>query len=231
MAKTIFKRIIALFLIISLTFGNVAFVGKTYATDIFMNLFGGNSEPNFEWNDNVTFDTYFEKGDQKSMSVISDVNSYDTDLKLELKVGDKGYIKDSSVEILSENDEDLNFEISSTRKIIEEIEITESEEPENTSTQGGESLRLGNEIQVLSIGGEENPMNTSLTLDMSESDVTTGNDNEVEPDESIELILDPSQENTESKQPETEENQKGETLILDLSTPSDEEQNDIINNV
>ena len=232
-AKTIFKRIIALFLIISLTFGNVAFIGKTYATELFMNLFSGNNEPNFEWNDNVFFETYFEKDGQKSMSVISDVNSYDTDLKLELNVGDKGYIKESNIEILSENDDELNFEVSSTRKVIEEVEITNEESSENaesTTVQGGESLSLGNEIQVLSIGGEEKPMNSNLTLDMNENVENTTTENEVQPDESIELIIDPSQENKENTQAENEEKPKGETLILDLSTPSTGETNDVINN-
>ena len=233
MARTIIKRITALFLIISLTFGNVAFVGKTYATELFLNWFNGNDEPSFEWNDNVAFETYFEKDGQKSLSVISDVNSYDTDLKLELNVGESGYIKESSIEILSEDDGNLNFEISDTRKVIEEVEIKDNETDEitgNTSVQGGENLSLGNEIQVLSIGGEENPMNTSLTLDMSEGSETTENDNEVQTDESMELVIDPSQTNTENEQPNDTEKSSGEPLIMDLSTPSSEEKNDVINN-
>ena len=242
MAKTIFKRIIALFLLISLTFGNFAFVGKTYATDFIANLFGGNNNTNDLWNENVGFEAYFEKDDQKSMSVISDVNSYDTDLKLELNVGDVGYLKDASVEILSKDENELNFEISDTRKAIEEVEVSKeenqestesSENVENSSTQGGESLSLGNEIQVLSIGGQETQMNTGLTLDMSENSNTEATEeNEIQPDDSISLIMeDNPQKNTENSQKEeqspTEQtntigNKEGESIIMDLSTPSSE---------
>ena len=232
MAKTFLKRIIALFLLISLTFGNVAFVGKTYATEFFSNLFGGNNGNDNTWNGNIEFETYFEKNNQRSMSVISDVNSNDTEINFELNVSESGYLKDATVEIFSSGENELNFKISDKRKTIEEVNISEFENIESVSTQGGESLNLGSEIQVLSIGGQEIPLNTGLTLDMLEEENADG---EIQTDDSISLIMDEESSEVQEEKLNEEEN-NSQPLIIDLSTPSDDNieaealENNTINN-
>ncbi len=178
MAKTIFKRIIVLFLIISMTFGNAAFVGKTYGASFIFDLLNQGNTSNETGHENINFSAYFENGDEHSLTAVRDVNAYDANLELELEVNDVGYLKDACIEIYGANNEDLNFEVSKTRKVIENVE---KEEPQNESSEQHVELNTspmsnddtsGNQsegtVEMISVNGSQTPLNSQVVLDLNE---------------------------------------------------------------
>lgn len=128
MNSSILKKFIASCLVISMTFGNIALVSKTYATTL-STFFGGNDSKQVG-NDSVEFDVYFEDGDVQSLYATKDVNAYDTNLNLKVNVNDVGYLKDATIEFLPNSGKDINFEVSSTRKEYENS-TNEEENVEN----------------------------------------------------------------------------------------------------
>ena len=102
------KKLLAIILIFTLTFANFAIVTKAYATSFAETIFGTNSDTGHK---NIEFDAYFETEDNKTSSVISDVNNKDLAIKFDLGVKDSGYLKNAKVELLGSNEKELNFEV------------------------------------------------------------------------------------------------------------------------
>ena len=73
MNSSVLKKFIASCLVVSMTFGNIALVSKTYATTL-STFFGGNDSKQVG-NDSVEFDVYFEDGDVQSLYATKDVNA------------------------------------------------------------------------------------------------------------------------------------------------------------
>lgn len=104
--KSVYKKTLAVFLILTLTFANTAFVTKSYATTIFETVFNTKKTED----ENVVFDAYFETEKDKSYSVISAVNKTPI-VNLSLKVSE-GYLKNAQVKFKPKNkNANPNFEI------------------------------------------------------------------------------------------------------------------------
>ena len=73
------KRLLAMFLIFTLTFSNFAF-----AANGFISLFSSNKE-----NENIEFSAYLANGDETSTAIVSDVNNENLSIKMQLDVKDK----------------------------------------------------------------------------------------------------------------------------------------------
>lgn len=106
------KKLLAMFLIFTLTFSNFAF-----ASNGFISLFGNSSA-----DDNVEFSAYLTNGDETSTQLVSDVNNENLSIKMQLDVKDSGYLKDGEVKIVAEDGEELNFKIKTESEEETEIE-------------------------------------------------------------------------------------------------------------
>lgn len=105
----IFSKVLAAFLVFTLTFSNFAFVSEALATEVFENIFTQNNGTGHE---NVEFDAYFGAEAEKQYSAISDVNNENLAITLDLNVKDSGYLKDGKIAILAkEEGEKLNYEL------------------------------------------------------------------------------------------------------------------------
>lgn len=119
----IFDKVLAAFLVFTLTFSNFAFVSEALAVSIFDNIFSENVSTGHE---NVDFDAYFETEEDKSDSIVSDVNNEDLAITLDLNVADSGYLKNGKIAILAKEDgEKLNYNLKGN---FEETEIIQSVE-------------------------------------------------------------------------------------------------------
>ncbi len=119
----ILEKLLAVFLVFTLTFANFAFVSKSYAVS-FAEIFGGKSSTG---NKNVEFEAYFGAEDEKSTSVISDVNNKELEISMDLNVKDEGYLKDAKIEITKgENEEELGFELKEKTELEESIRNIEN---------------------------------------------------------------------------------------------------------
>ena len=117
----ILKKVLAAFLIFTLTFSNVAFVSESLASSIFDGLFGSDETTGHE---NVEFEAYL--GEEKVDALIADVNTEDLAITLDLSVEDSGYVKDGKIAIASKDEEEkLNFRLKGE---FEETEIIQDVE-------------------------------------------------------------------------------------------------------
>ena len=108
--KSVIKRLVAFFLVFTLTFANFALVTTSYASNLITSVFSGSSNTG---GDNVIFDAYFED-DIKSYSGNSALNAESVNLKLDLAVEESGYLKNAQIAIKESNENmGLNFKIAS----------------------------------------------------------------------------------------------------------------------
>lgn len=114
------KKILAMFLIFTMTFSNFAFVTKSLATTTFVSIFGDDSSTG---SDNVEFEAYLADQENNSNALVSDVNNENLSIKLQLDVKNSGYLKDGKVEIKAEENEELNFEIKEDNNVAENSNI------------------------------------------------------------------------------------------------------------
>lgn len=104
------KKLLAIFLIFTLTFSNFAF-----ATTSFVSLFGNSADTG---NKNVEFEAYFADGETTSNALVSDVNNENLAIQLQLAVKESGYLKNAKIEI-NAKEETLNFVIPEDNKVAE----------------------------------------------------------------------------------------------------------------
>lgn len=117
------QKVLAGILVFTLTFANFAFTTEALATSIFETWFGEESSTGHK---QVEFDAYFGTEEDKSYSVISDVNAEELAITLDLNVKDSGYLKDAKIAIKpKEEDEKLNFKLKGE---FEETEIIQNVE-------------------------------------------------------------------------------------------------------
>ena len=110
--KSIIEKIVAVFLIFTLTFANFALVTESYASTIFESVFLANSDTESK---NVMFDAYFEETEkEKSYSAISAVFENSVNIAVKLEILEVGYLKNAQIEICEISPETgLSFEINS----------------------------------------------------------------------------------------------------------------------
>ena len=119
----ILSKVLAGFLVFTLTFSNFAFVSESLATSVLDDIFNGNSSTGHE---NVEFDAYFGAEEEKSYSAICDVNDENLVINLDLNVKDSGYLKDGKIAIVSkEEGEKLNYKLNGE---FEETEVLQDVE-------------------------------------------------------------------------------------------------------
>ena len=118
MHSKMIQRILAIFLIITLTFANPLLITKSFAASIF-------DDPGDTGSKNVEFTASFSADDDNSHSALYDVNSQDLAINLKVNVKDKGYLKNAKVEVLPANGT-LNFALKGNaeepEKEVESIE-------------------------------------------------------------------------------------------------------------
>ncbi len=120
MHSKMYQRILAIFLIITLTFANPLLITKSFAASIFDDSGDTGSK-------NVEFTASFKADDDDSHTAICDVNSQDLAINLKVNVKDKGYVKNAKVAIVPEDGE-LNFALKGTTQEVEkELEQTAAE--------------------------------------------------------------------------------------------------------
>ena len=128
MLKNWKKKVIAMFLIFTMTFSNFALVGKTYAASFIDGIFGGEEDTGDTGSANVEFDAYFKDADGNSVkSLSSDIKDDDLMIGISVKVkdNDSGYLKDAKISF--GNGEKMNFVIDT---VIQEEAIIEQEDTE-----------------------------------------------------------------------------------------------------
>ena len=136
------KKIIAMFLIFTITFGDFALVGKAYATSIFDGIFKEEQDAGDTGSANVEFNAYiFDNENDENTSVKSDIKNDKLNLKMNVKVKNSGYLKDAK--ILLGNGKGLNFKMDSS-KIEENKNIEEFKDNELSLVQ----LNSGSEVLV-----------------------------------------------------------------------------------
>ena len=119
----ILNKVLAAFLVFTLTFSNFAFVSESLASSFFDGLFSDNSTTGHS---NVTFEAYF--GDEKSDVITADVNDENLAISLDLSVKDSGYLKDGKIAILATEDEEkLNFRLKGEFEETETIQGVEDD--------------------------------------------------------------------------------------------------------
>ena len=92
------KKIIAMFLIFTITFGDFALVGKAYATSIFDGIFKEEQDAGDTGSANVEFNAYiFDNENDENTSVKSDIKNDKLNLKMNVKVKNSGYLKDAKI--------------------------------------------------------------------------------------------------------------------------------------
>ena len=109
------NRILAMTCVFTLTFSNIAFVCRSYATSL-SELFS-----NEKTHENIIFDAYFKENENQSKEVISSVNNSELQLSLNLNVEREGYLKNAKIELYSPLDEKLNFELD--EKNLKSIDV------------------------------------------------------------------------------------------------------------
>ncbi len=116
----ILEKLLAIILIFTLTFANFAFVTECLAVSMIETIFGNSADTGHE---NVEFEAYFGTGEDKSYSVVSDVNNKDLLINLNLNVLKSGYLKDAKVEIKeSEEGAGLNYSLKKDGELSEMIQ-------------------------------------------------------------------------------------------------------------
>lgn len=155
----ILEKLLAIILIFTLTFANFAFVTKSYASSFAETFFASDSGTG---HDNVEFEAYFGTEDDKSDSVISDVNNEELSIGMKLDVKESGYLKDAKIEIAeSEEGSGLNFEVENFKIENEESQEENDEVQENqevTEEQTESSEEVVQEEQTSEAQVEETPV-------------------------------------------------------------------------
>lgn len=119
----ILEKLLAIILIFTLTFSNFAFVTKSYASSFTEALFG---EENDTGHKNVEFEAYFGTEENKTTSVISDVNNQELAISMKLNVLNSGYLKDAKIAIVEEEDgKGLNFELKEKEELDNYVQSVE----------------------------------------------------------------------------------------------------------
>ena len=88
------KKLIAMFLVFTLTFSHFAVLTESLATTGFVSLFGASSDTG---NKNVEFEAYLANGEETSNALVSDVNNQNLASDLKLDVKESGYLKNGKV--------------------------------------------------------------------------------------------------------------------------------------
>lgn len=136
MLKNWKKKVVAMFLIFTMTFSNFALVGKTYAASIIDGIFGGQEDTGDTGSANVEFDAYFKDADGNSVkSLSSDIKDQDLMIGISVKVKDSGYLKDAKISF--GNGSKMNFVMDT---VIQEEVVTEQEDVQE--------ITVGEEIEV-----------------------------------------------------------------------------------
>ena len=129
----ILKKLLAIILIFTLTFANFAFVTKSYAVSFAENFFASSSDTGHE---NVEFEAYFGTEENKTDSVISDVNNEELSIGMKLDVKESGYLKDAKIEIAeTEEGNGLNFEVGTFEEVQAEVTDQTSGEAEGSEVE------------------------------------------------------------------------------------------------
>lgn len=119
------QKVLAGILVFTLTFANFAFTTEALATSIFETWFGNETTTGHK---NVEFDAYFGTEEDKSYSVISDVNEKELAITLDLNVKDSGYLKDAKIAIKAKDEEEkLNFKLKGEFEETETIQNVEDD--------------------------------------------------------------------------------------------------------
>jgi len=177
------KKLLAIILIFTLTFANFAIVTKAYATSFAETIFGTNSDTGHK---NIEFDAYFETEDNKTSSVISDVNNKDLAIKFDLGVKDSGYLKNAKVELLGSNEKELNFEVEK----YEENSITAEKEVKQSVESIEKDEELDNTVKDVLIDEEsEDENNTVLIENNNSEELLEDNTTDINNEENSEVNL------------------------------------------
>lgn len=118
----IWNKILAAFLVFTLTFSNFAFVSKSFATSILDSFF---AEESTTGHPNVEFEAYLDE--DKSQVITANVNSEDLAIFLNLGVKDSGYLKDGKITICATEEEKLNFRLKGDFNETETIQLVEDD--------------------------------------------------------------------------------------------------------
>ncbi len=165
----ILEKLLAIFLIFTLTFANFALVTKSYAASFTEVLFGANGTGS----KSVEFDAYFEVGDTKGASIISDVKNKDLSLNVGLNIKNKGYLKDAKIELIGNEENPINFEVREQVQNENQI-IVDSNEEENSNVENNtiseENVDSENEenSNVQNLNSEVSDTNDSENITNSE---------------------------------------------------------------
>jgi uncharacterized repeat protein (TIGR01451 family) len=118
-----FKKVLAVILVFTLTFANPALVTKSLATSILDNVANSTGTGS----KNVEFNASLDAENANSFSAISDVNNSDLAIYLQVNVKNNGYLKNGKIEIAeAEEGQGINYSIQdqdlSEFNMIESIE-------------------------------------------------------------------------------------------------------------
>lgn len=119
MNNKIFKKIIPILLVISLTFANIMFL----SVNVVSNAIGVSMNYPNKTNNSIEFNVFFKHQDNKSNTLIGDINNPPS-IGVELNVKE-GYLKNASIQFISSNQEQaLNYKLTKTDldEIIQKIE-------------------------------------------------------------------------------------------------------------
>ena len=162
----ILEKLLAIFLIFTLTFANFALVTKSYAASFTEVLFGANDTGS----KSVEFDAYFEVGDTKGASIISDVKNKDLSLNVGLNIKNKGYLKNAKIELIGNEENPINFEVREQVQNENQI-IVDSNEEENSNVEN-------NTIIEENVDSENEENSNVQNLNSEVSDTSDTNDSE-----------------------------------------------------
>lgn len=118
------KKILAMLLIFTMTISYLGIVTEAIAATDFVSIFGVSSDTQ---NEKIEFEANLTNGEETSASIISDVNNPNVALNLKLDVKESGYLKEAKVEIKTEDDEELNFEIKEDNEIAQNDNVQKLE--------------------------------------------------------------------------------------------------------
>lgn len=230
------KKLLAMFLIFTLTFSNFAF-----AANGFISLFG-----NSKGNENIEFSAYLASGEEESNALVSDVNNKDLSIEMQLEVKDKGYLKDAQIQIVAEDDEELNFKIKEESKEIEndeeDLEKKEEVEPEkDTSNEKEESgaeeeISGENEAEEIETDKEASEENETAKLEDSDNKIQSIEDNTIKlrkiesSSDKIEIAL-PIEYNQEAYINDSKLLTKTKVILSGIYVDKDGDENEISNEV
>ena len=117
----ILTKVLAMFLVFTLTFSNFALVGQVFASSIFDGIFGAEESTGHS---NVKFEAYV--GSDKTDSITADVNDENIAISLGLNVKDSGYLKDGKIAITTtEEEKELNFRLKGDFEETDTIQFVE----------------------------------------------------------------------------------------------------------